>query len=108
VCPIAGKIPYLANRGSCQGLLFVTSDGNGLTWQTFPTLLNPLLRSKTSPQHQELQHIVFGLEQPPLPQKPTTRIMLGRWCSHAYQRYLRTPPQDLVTLSKRLFAHLEH
>ena len=30
--------------------------------------------------------------------------MLGRWKSDAYQRYVRTPPEELASLSKKLVS----
>jgi len=43
VCPIVGITQYLAASHSHRGPLFVTSDRNELTRQTFTALLNPLL-----------------------------------------------------------------
>jgi len=31
VCPVAGIVPYSAAHGGCQGPLFVTDEGSGLT-----------------------------------------------------------------------------
>jgi len=111
VCPVAGIVPYLAARGDRQGPLFMTKDGGGLTRQTFTQLLNVLLaklhlNSKNYNTHSFRIGAATSAAQAHIPDACIK--MLGRWRSDAYQRYIKTPPQDLAKLSKRLVAHLEH
>jgi len=111
LCPIAGITPYLAVHGSRQGPLFATSDGNGLTRQTFIALLNPLLAKlhlsiKNYNRHSFWIGAATSAAEAHIPDNYIK--MLGCWHSDAYWRYIRTPPQDLAALSKCLVTKLDH
>ena len=108
VCPIVGITQYLAASHSHRGPLFVTSDRNELTRQTFTALLNPLLAKlhldiKNYNTHSFRIGAATSAAEAHIPDNYIK--MLGRWRSDAYQCYIRTPPQDLAALSKCLVTH---
>ena len=111
MCSIAGITLYLAARGSHQGPLFVTSDGNGLIQQTFTALLNPLLaKLHLNIKNYNAHSFRIGAATSATEAYILDNYikMLGHWRSDAYQCYIRTPLQDLAALSKHLVTHLEH
>jgi len=108
VWSITGITSYLAARGNCQGSLFVTNDGNGLTRQTFTALLDPLLaKLHLNIKNYNTHSFRIGVATSAAEAHILDNYikMLDRWCSNAYQYYISTPPQDLAALSKCLVTH---
>ena len=109
ICPVVGRLKYLAVRGNHQGLLFITEDGSGLTRQTFAALINRLLsRLNLSIKNYNTHSFLIGAATSAAEGRiPDTYIkMMGRQCSDTYQRYIKTPPSDLANLSKQLVSSL--
>ena len=105
LCPVKGILPYLALRGTCTGPLFIYPDGRGLTRQRFKAALDNLLTDlHMDKKHYNTHSFRIGAATSAKQANiPDTYIkMLGRWRSDAYQRYIRTSPQDLARLSKHL------
>ena len=105
ICLISGILPYLAARGNKPGPLFITQDGKGLTRQAFSALLDSLLSklhldTKCFNTHSFRIGAATSAAHTHIPD--TYIKMLGRWQSDAYQRYIKTPPQELAMLSKQL------
>ena len=84
VCPVI--------RGKQPDPLFVLADNTILPEQFSHQLL------KCTP----VQHTSSGLEQPWQPIKLVYPKALGHWKSDAYQRYIRTPTEQLANLSEQI------
>jgi len=109
ICPILGILPYLAAHGHTPGPLFITVDGDSLTWQTFSALLNSILsklhlNSKNYNTHSFRIGAATTAAQAHIPNASIK--MLGRWKSDAYHCYMKTSPQELAKLSKQLVNSL--
>ena len=107
ICPVAGILPYLAVRGSQPGPLFITNDGKNLTRLLFSKRIDALLESLQVDTTQYNTHSfrIGAATTAAQAHIPEAHIkMLGRWCSDAYQRYIKTPPQELAQLTKRLVS----
>ena len=92
-------------RGNKAGPLFTTQDGKGLTRQAFSALLDSVLSklhldTKCFNTHSFRIGAATSAAQAHI--LDTYIKMLGRWQSDAYQRYIKTPPQELAMLSKQL------
>ena len=107
ICPIRGIVPYLAQRGSCPGPLFVFQDGRMLTRHLFSTAIDGLLTELQIDKTLYNTHSFRIGEATSAMQANISDVhvqMLGRWKSDAYKRYVKTPPQELVHLSRQLAA----
>ena len=109
VCPVTGVLPYLAIRGSHPGPLFLTKEGQGLTRQSFSSLLDIVLTDlQLQPRDYNTHSFRIGAAttaaQADIPDRCIK--MLGRWKSDAYQNYIRTPPHELARLSQQLITPL--
>ena len=109
VCPVTGVLPYLALRGSHPGPLFLTKEGQGLTRQSFSTLLDVVLADlQLQPCNYNTHSFRIGAAttaaQADIPDRCIK--MLGRWKNDAYQKYIRTPPHELARLSQQLITPL--
>ena len=107
ICPVSGILPYLAVRGTQPGPLFITNDGKYLTRLSFSKRINVLLESlqvDTSLYNTHSFRIgaATTAAQAHIPEAHIK--MLGRWRSDAYHRYIKTPPQELAQLTKRLVS----
>ena len=105
ICPISGILPYLAARGNRAGPLFITEDGRALTRQTFSVMLDSVLEKLHLDTRSFNTHSfrIGAATTAAMAHIPDSQIMmLGRWQSDAYQRYIKTPPQVLANLSKLL------
>jgi len=105
ICPVSALIPYLAKGGAQTGPLFITADQGYLTRALFSKKLDTTLDLLQINFHQYSTHS-FRIGAATTAAKvliPDALIkMLGRWRSEAYQRYIKTPPQDLAQLTRRL------
>ena len=105
ICPVSALMPYLTERGAQPGPLFITSDHLYLTRALFSkkvdTILD-ILQVKTQ-QYNTHSFRIGAATTAALALIPDAHIkMLGRWRSDAYQRYIKTPPQELAQLTRRL------
>ena len=107
ICPIKGILPYLAQRGSHPGPLFLFQDGRMLTRHLFSMAVDELLTELHMDKRLYNTHSFrIGAATSAIQANiPDIHVqMLGRWKSEAYKRYVRTSPQDLARLSKQLAA----
>lgn len=105
ICPVTAVVPYLAVRGTRPGPLFVFPDGRMLTRQTFSSALDSLLMEAKLEKGNFNTHSFRIGAATSAANAGISDIhvkMLGRWKSDAYQQYVRTPPQELALLSKKL------
>ena len=107
LCPVRGILPYLAIRGTHLGPLFIFEDGRSLIRHRFSSALNGLLNqlhmdTQSYNTHSFRIGAATTARQANIPD-PIIK-MLGRWKSHAYQSYIKTPPQELSKLSKYLIS----
>lgn len=105
ICPVDSLLPYLAVRGNRPGPLFVLSDGRMLTRQLFSTSLNNILDVLGLDRGQYNTHsfrIGVATSAKEAGISDSHIMMLGRWQSNAYLRYIRTPPETLAQLSRTL------
>ena len=105
ICPVDAILPYLAVRDNRPGPLFILQDGRMLTRQTFGNLLDNVLDQLHLPSGEFNTHsfrIGAATSAKEAGISDSQIMMLGRWQSNAYQRYIRTPPESLAQLSKVL------
>ena len=96
---------YLAIRGDQPGPLFVLSDNTMLTRRYFASALKDTigkLNLDTHSYNTQSFRIGAATSAKQAGISDTHIKTLGRWQSDAYQRYIRTSPQELASLSKQL------
>ena len=105
ICPVTGILPFLAIRGSKVGPLFVLRYGRMLTRQLFSTFLDNILNElHLISEHNNTHSFCIGAATS-IKEAGIDDVyikMMARWCSDAYQQYIRTPPEKLAQLSKVL------
>ena len=102
-------MPYLALRGPRQGPLFLYQGGSYLTRQGFTTLVRTTLQQAGLDDSQYAAHsfrIGAATTEEEVRILDVHMKMLGRWKSNAYQLYVRTPQEKLVSLSKQQVSNL--
>ena len=102
LCPVEAMLEYIKLRGTKEGPLFLTSEGQPLTRSYFVGSLRKALALAGINDSNYAGHS-FGIGA------ATTALragvsdakikMLGRWESSAYQLYLQTPRQELAAIS---------
>ena len=105
ICPVSGILPYL--RGTQLSPLFITSDGRSLNRSLFSGKMDAILVSLQIDTNKYNTHSFRIGAATTTTQAQITEAhikMLGRWCSVAYQRYIKMPPQELAQLSKQLVS----
>ena len=98
-------IPYLAAKGSHPGPVFILPNGKMLTRDVFGSALNGILAKhnlQTSYYNTHSFRIGAATSTKKAGMSDVHIKTLGRWQSDAYQRYIRTSPQELANLSKLL------
>ena len=105
LCPVDALLPYLAVRGNQDGPLFIMADGRRLTRQSFSDSLDNILASLCLTSGEYNTHsfrigAATSASEAGIPD--STIMMLGRWQSNAYQRYIKTTPEKLAQLSQML------
>ena len=108
LCPIAAVMAYLAKRGNAPGFLFKLESGKPLTKAKFVASVKGALISAGVDSTKYAGHSfrigaattahLQGIED-------ATIKMLGRWESSAYLLYVRTPRDQLASLSSILSKH---
>ena len=105
VCPVKALLQYLVLRRRKDGPLFITAKGTPLTRQYFSTALSTVLKHIGLDDRQYNMHsfrIGAATSAKAAGISDTHIKMLGRWESSAYQQYIRTPREQLATLSRQL------
>jgi len=106
LCPVAAVLAYLAVRPSSQGPLFVFQDGSYLTRDKLVVHVRQGLRLMGVDPTCFSGHsfrIGAATTAAQLGVEDATIKMLGWWESSAYQRYIRTPRDQLASLSSHDF-----
>lgn len=102
ICPVAALRDYLDLRGHAPGPLFIISTGVPLTPLT---IVNHWLRciftaarhGSSSSSHSFRIGAATSAASAGVPDHLIRT--LGRWSNHAYQRYIRTPPDILTSVA---------
>lgn len=106
LCPVAAILSYLAMRAPpANGPLFVFSDGRYLTRQRLVQHLRSALQHcGINPAHYSGHSFRIGAASTAARAgvEDSAIQLLGRWHSAAYQRYIRTPREQLAAVSARL------
>ena len=105
VCPVEAILPYLVIRGKQPGPLFVLADKTMLTRAIFASALKSILSELDLNAHLYNTHS-FRIGAATAANNAGVSELhikaLGRWKSDAYQRYIRTPPEQLASLSQQI------
>ena len=107
ICPVKGILPYLALRGTKPGPLFITQDNKFLTRQLFSAALSKVLKATGLDSCKYNTHSFRIGAATSGKQAGISDVhikMLGRWQSSTYQQYIRTPQQQLASLSAQLVS----
>ena len=105
LCPVDALLLYLAVRGNQEGPLFIMVDGRRLIRQLFSDSLDNILVSLCldSGEYNIYSFRIGAATSASEARIPDcTIMMLGRWESNAYQRYIKTTPEKLAQLSQML------
>ena len=105
LCPVAAVAAFMRTRGTSPGPFFVFRDGTALTKAKFVQITRQALQDLGLPEGQFAGHSFrigaataaaqAGLED-------SCIMMLGRWNSAAFLRYIRTPKTDLAAATARI------
>ena len=105
LCPVAAVCAFMVRRGSSPGPFFMFPDGTPLTKARFVNVVRTALQELGLPQEQFAGHSFWigaattaaqvGLEDSMI-------MMLGRWNSAAFLRYLRMPRESLASVTAQL------
>ena len=109
ICPVHAVVLYLTIRGNHSGPVFTFSDGRMLTREIFGLELDCILGKLNLKVHHYNTHSFRIGAATSAKQADISNVhikTLGRWQSDAYQRYIRTPPQQLANISK--YSCLKH
>ena len=102
VCLVKVILLYLALRGKKDGPLFITAKGTPLIRQYFSKALSTILKHIGLDDQQYNTHsfcIGAATSAKATGVSDTHIKMLGHWKSCTYQQYIRTPREQLATLS---------
>ena len=102
VYPVEAILPYLAIRGKQPGPLFVLADNTMLTRAIFASALKSILSELDLNAHLYNTHSFWIGAANKAGISELHIKALGRWQSDAYQRYIKTPPEQLADLSKQI------
>lgn len=105
LCPVAAMLGYLSYRRSSPGLLFKFKDGRPLTRSSFVKAVRSALDAAGIDSSRYSGHSFrSGAATTAAKQGigDATIMMLGRWRSSAYQRYVKTPRRQLAAFSQVL------
>ena len=105
LCPVAALLDFLSARGQTSGPLFCLEDGQPLRRKLFSSQVQQALSAAG------LDGTLFNSHSFRIGAATTahsvgipdsTIQLLDRWQSAAFQRYIRTSPQDLASISRQL------
>ena len=105
LCPVAALLDYLALRGKSDGPLFRHEDGSPLVRHQFTSVVQQAL-SSTGLEGSQFNGHSFRIGAATTASAagiPDATIkLLGRWKSHAFEVYIRTPPDELAKVSQKM------
>jgi len=105
LCPVRAMLDYLVVRGPSPGPLFLFCNGKHLTRVRLVTKVREALAS-AGVDHSAYSGHSFRIGAATTAAKQgisdATIKMLGRWKSSAYQLYIKTPKEQLASISQRL------
>lgn len=107
LCPVAALLAYMVERGKKPGPLFSFQDGKPLTRPRFVTeIRRALAMAGVDPKPYSGHSFRSGAATAASKQGVEDSVikMLGRWKSSAYQLYIKTPREQLASISKRLLS----
>ena len=105
LCLVAALLDYLALRGKSDGPLFRHEDGSPLVRHQFTSAVQQALSSTGLDGSQFNGHsfrIGAATTASAAGIPDATIKLLGRWKSHAFEVYIRTPPKELAKVSQQL------
>ena len=105
LCPISALLAYLAVRGGAPGPLFCHSDGRALTKVQVVSKVRQALDTLGLNSQQYAGHsfrIGVATTAAQCGLEDSLIKALGRWESHTFQLYIRTPRQKLAGVTKIL------
>ena len=112
LCPVSAVLAYMIMRGKAPGPLFIFQDGKPLSRPRFVTEIKRALSAagidpKPYSSHSFRIGAVTNKNKEWRTQQKvedSTIKMLGRWKSLAYQCCIKTPREQLASISKKLVA----
>ena len=104
LCPIAAIMSYLHLRGSSQGPLFIDSTGQPLTRVRLSSFLQSTIAAAGIPGQFSGHSFRIGAATTAAQHGIPDHLIktMGRWTSDAYQLYVRTPVDLILSVSERL------
>ena len=104
LCPIAAIMSYLHLRGSSQGPLFIDSTGQPLTRVRLSSFLQSTIAAAGIPGQFSGHSFRIGAATMAAQHGIPDHLIktMGRWTSDAYQLYVRTPVDLILSVSERL------
>ena len=105
LCPVVAMLRYLSMRGIDDGPLFREGNGNPLSWQNLIAKVRQALQQAgVDPSHYSGHSFRIGAATTAASRSisDATIQILGRWSSDSYTRYIRTPRQNLASMSQLL------
>ena len=107
LCPVSAVLAYMVMRGKAPGPLFIFQDGKPLSRPRFVTEIKRALSAAgidLKPYSGHSFRIDAATTATKQGVEDSTIKMRGRWKSSAYQCYIKTPREQLVSISKKLLA----
>ena len=107
LCPVSALLGYMVMRGKGPGPLFIFQDGKPLSRPRCVTEIKRALSAAgIDPKPYSGHSFRIGAAMTAAKQgvEDSTIKMLGRWKSSAYQRYIKTPREQLASISKKVVA----
>ena len=111
LCPVTALLGYLARRGNRPGPLFLYASGQFLTRESFVSDLRQALERGGVQAAQYAGHSfrIGAATTAALAGVPDSLIKtMGRWKSEAYTLYIRTPSDQLCSVSAKLATGHSH
>ena len=110
LCPVAAVLAYLAVRGSSPGPLFIDTKKQPLTKARFVARIRDILEEAGYPSRQFAGHsfrIGAATAAAQAGVEDSKIQMLGRWHSDAFRAYVRTPRDQLASVTAVLAARTD-
>lgn len=107
LCPVSAILSYLVMRGNEPGPLFSFKDGRPLSRPCFVMeIRRALAAAGVDPKPYSGHSFRIGAATTAAKHgvEDSTIKMLGRWKSSAYQLYIKTPREQLASVSQRLVS----
>ena len=105
LCPVAGVTAYMVQRGTGEGPFFQFADRTPLTKARFTEQIRAILRDAGLPYDHFAGHsfrIGAATAAANAGLQDSTIRTLGRWNSNAFLLYIRTPREQLASLTRCL------